>query len=491
MGISDDPGSNNRPDRVSDNWLTHTLQLKMARSEKVSQAIDTATEAKQFTRSGAWELDLRNSVFRASHEVYRIFGAPPRSDSIPCGRVLNFVYTQDIDRVLDAIYQAGDYGRGSSLDFRIVGKDGIPRLLHGECAFVCDASGCPIKAYGTVQDITERQHVEDVLKESDDKFRVLAETTSGAILIMQDEHFVYANPAALRLSGYSGDEIRRLKIQDIVHPDHRDLVIGRSIARVRDENVPSQYEIKYVTKDCEVHWAVINVGVTRYNYRTALVITAFDITDRKIAEENTLASLKEKELLLKEVHHRVKNNMQIISSLLNLQSRSVKDEHDVAAFVNSQHRIRSMAIIHEMLYQSNDFSRIDLEAYTNKLVGYLFRSYGVNPGRIRSEIDVGHVSFGIDTAIPCGLIINELITNSIKYAFQGRDEGTIGLKLSIDEVNDKFVLTISDDGAGIPSDIDFDHTDTLGLSLVSTLVKQLRGSMEVERSGGTLVRIIF
>jgi two-component sensor histidine kinase len=214
-----------------------------------------------------------------------------------------------------------------------------------------------------------------------------------------------------------------------------------------------------------------------------------EITDRKRAEEQIKASLKEKEVLLKEIHHRVKNNLQVISSLLYLQSQNIVDKRALRMFQDSQNRVRSMALVHERLYQSKDLARIDFAEYARNLASYIFRSYGVNSDLIKPEIHVDDIALGIDAAVPCGLILNELVSNSLKHAFPNGKKGQIRVGLSAD--NDKFTLMVSDNGVGFPKDLDFRNTESLGLQLVNTLVAQLEGTIELDRSMGTAFEITF
>jgi len=212
--------------------------------------------------------------------------------------------------------------------------------------------------------------------------------------------------------------------------------------------------------------------------------------DRKQAEEKIKKSLNEKEVLLREIHHRVKNNMQIISSLLRLQSQTIKDKTYSQLFEDSQNRITSMALVHEKLYQSRDLAKIEFNAYIRDMVTGLFQSYGISTDRINLIFDVGDVSLGINSAIPCGLIINELVTNSLKYAFPDGRKGE--LKITVHEIDNEIELVISDNGIGIPENIDFRNTESLGLKLVSILAeRQLRGNLNLDRKTGTEFRIRF
>jgi PAS domain S-box-containing protein len=213
-----------------------------------------------------------------------------------------------------------------------------------------------------------------------------------------------------------------------------------------------------------------------------------EVAERKRVERQMLSSLQEKEVLLKEIHHRVKNNLQIISSLLSLQSEKISGQDPVRTFRESQDRIRSMALIHEKLYQARDISRVDFAEYARSLTAYLSRSYVSGPG-IEIVIDIEDVSLDIDLAIPCGLIINELVSNSLKYAFPDGRHGEIRIGLS--RAGNGYTLVVADNGAGLPPGLDFRDTPSLGLQLVNTLVGQLEGTIELLRGTGTAFRISF
>lgn len=215
-----------------------------------------------------------------------------------------------------------------------------------------------------------------------------------------------------------------------------------------------------------------------------------DASKRREQEEQIKASLKEKEVLLKEIHHRVKNNLQVISSLLNLQAGSIKDQQAMETLKESQSRVKSLALIHEKLYQSGDLAKIDFAGYVLSLTADLYHAYGVNPEAIALRIDVDDVSLDIDTAIPCGLIINELVSNSLKHAFPADREGDVRIGLHSDD-DDRLKLSVGDNGIGFPKDLDFRNTESLGLQVVGTLTDQLGGTMELHRNGGTEFAMTF
>jgi len=211
--------------------------------------------------------------------------------------------------------------------------------------------------------------------------------------------------------------------------------------------------------------------------------------NRNVAEQKIISSLKEKELLLKEIHHRVKNNLQVVSSLLNLQSRSIKDKKGLSAFEDSINRISSMALVHENLYESDNFANIDFKGYLEAMLKEVFH-FSQLDGRIQFNVDIEDISLGLDDAMPCGLIINELVSNSLKYAFPDGRKGNINI--SFNKINSQsYQLIIQDDGVGIQEHIDFENTTSLGLHLVKLLSKQIEGEVKLERENGTKFIIEF
>ena len=215
-----------------------------------------------------------------------------------------------------------------------------------------------------------------------------------------------------------------------------------------------------------------------------------EIKERERAEQQIRASLKEKEMLLQEIHHRVKNNLQVISSLLNLQAGYIDSEIIRDVFRDSQNRVRSMALVHEKLYRSADLARVDLAEYIRNLATFLFGSYQATAGRITHEIQADNVLLGIDAAVPCGLILNELISNTLKHAFPDGRSGQIRVELGQDD-DQQVTLVVADNGIGLPPDFSILETDSLGMQLVDTLVEQLDGTLEIQSQAGTQFKITF
>jgi two-component sensor histidine kinase len=214
------------------------------------------------------------------------------------------------------------------------------------------------------------------------------------------------------------------------------------------------------------------------------------VAERERVEETFKASLRQKEMLLREVHHRIKNNLQIISSLLDIQASWVQDPHLVEMFMDIQNRVISMALIHETLYQSGDFRMVNFGVYVRTLAEQIFRSYNVVPNRIRLQIQADEVMLDTNQAIPCGLILNELLSNCLKHAFPGEQGGEIHIELRSDAAP-QVTMIVRDTGVGFPAGVDSRHAETLGLQLVNSLTEQLGGTLETESNGGTTLKLTF
>lgn len=371
-------------------------------------------------------------------------------------------------------------------------KDGTEFPVEITATLIRNLEGDPLFIQSVVRDISERKKAEQELSESEKKFRTVVENANDAIYIITSDGFQYVNSAFERLTGFTSDQVcgEAFDFWNIIHPDDVRMIKEREDARRKGKEVPSRYEFRVLAKDGKIKTvepATVHIG-EKGEIKVMGILR--NITDRKRAEEKIKASLHEKEVLLREIHHRVKNNMQIISSLLRLQSRLIKDDKLKEMFKESQNRIRSMALIHEKLYQTEDFGRINFAQYIRSLTVHLFHTYKVNPNIVRMNTDVKNVFLDINKAIPCGLIINELVSNSLKHAFPNNKRGEVCVKLSSNRQK-KTKLIVSDSGIGLPKSVNFHEPETLGLQLVSDLVKQIEGTFRLERAKGTAFHISF
>jgi PAS domain S-box-containing protein len=332
----------------------------------------------------------------------------------------------------------------------------------------------------------ERKMAEEVLRESVEKFRNLAEQSPNMIFINHKGRVVYANERCEEIMGYEKGEFYSpdFDFLSLIAPEHKDKVKVVFNRHMNGKEVPP-CDYSLITKEGKRIDAILTTKLINYEGDRAILGIITDITERKKTEEQIKESLKEKEVLLKEVHHRVKNNMQIISSLLNLQSRHIKDEQASRIFKSSQNRVKSMSLIHERLYQSKDLAKIDFAEYTRSLTGHLFSSYGIDPRNINYQVNIKNVLMDISSAIPCGLIINELVSNSLKHAFPDGKKGEIRIDMHASNTNE-IVLIVSDNGIGIPEEVGLKKPKTLGLHLVTILAEdQLNGNIELDRRKGT------
>jgi PAS domain S-box-containing protein len=344
-----------------------------------------------------------------------------------------------------------------------------------------------------LEDITDLKLREKALKENEQFLENIIENIPDMIFVKDadDLKFERVNKAAEQIWGYDRDELIGNTDYDFFTKDEADFYTRN------DREVLDKKEPRDILEET-IHTRLMGERILhtkkipllddkgRSNY---LLGISEDITQRKKAEIELKNSLIEKEALLREIHHRVKNNMQIISSLLNLQIDQVKEEESKDVLKDSQSRVKSMAMIHEKLYMSRDLSHINFKEYTEKLVSDIFYTYEVQIGTIKPILKVENIEINMETAIPLGLIINELVTNSLKFAFPEKVEGSVTVELKIKD--GEHTLSVADDGVGIPENIDFKKTESLGLQLVNSLVNQIDGVITLDRSNGTEFKILF
>jgi PAS domain S-box-containing protein len=333
-----------------------------------------------------------------------------------------------------------------------------------------------------------------LLTSSDPLAKILDLAEDAIISVCYEQRIILFNQGAERLFGYVANEIRGQPL-DLLLParfaeTHRAHIRNFAQSSEAARRMGERQEIFARRKNGEEFPAEASISKFRGEDGWIFTVILRDITDRKKREEVLRASLREKETLLKEIHHRVKNNLQVVSSLLGLQSRAIGDDNTRRMFQESQNRVHSMALLHERLYQSPDLSEIGCAEYISQLAAHLFRSYGVSSSRIKLTMRVDKRHMPMDSAVPCGLILNELVSNALKYAFPDTREGEIRIILE-DHQDGRTRLVVGDNGVGLPRDINIWNTRSLGLRLVRTLAAQLDAGIEVHAEGGTEVRLIF
>ena len=339
-----------------------------------------------------------------------------------------------------------------------------------------------------VRDFTEKE-----LRESEEKYRMLTEQSLLGTIIIADGHIIFANKGISNILGFSINELLSWDIDTInqhIHPEDRQAIVENYNRILNDEISSFQSETRMKKKN--KHYLYIQQYSKRIQFQgtSSLFINIIDITKKKQNESLLESSLAEKEILLKEIHHRVKNNLQIISSLIVLQEQYIKDERILHIFKDFQNRIKVMALIHQTLYNSENLNKIHLSKYIKNLIQNLFKVYSANSKQIKLELNIDDIDFSLNNANACGLIINELVSNSLKHAFSENDEGKIIVSLRKTK-NDNILLDVYDNGIGIPEDIDYKNSNSLGLKLISTITKQMDGKISIKRNNGTHVKITW
>ena len=342
----------------------------------------------------------------------------------------------------------------------------------------------PFQVYTTFDDITDYRRAEE-------NFRLLfSEMLDGFALheiicndegIPVDYRFIAVNPSFERMTGLKAGDITGKTVMVVMPATERYWI--ETYGKVALTGEPAYFQ--NYSAELQKHFEVTAFRPAPNQFACIFA----DITERKQTEESIKASLREKELLLKEIHHRVKNNLQIISSLLNLQAKAMKNEQLEGIFRECQDRITAMASVHQMLYKSQNFAEINFGEYLQETSSQLFRSYKTSSAVISLVIHAENVMLPIDTAIPCGLIINELITNTLKHAFPGARKGEI--KIEMNRMENGIGLHYEDNGIGFPKHVDFCNAETLGLKLIHMLVKQLDGNIEQFINGGTKYALLL
>ncbi len=400
---------------------------------------------------------------------------------------LTIVHPDDKERAAKESKQVYLSGRNGTVQFRWVAKDGKVLWVEAQSTPILDDNGKPIGMRGVTMDISNRirdeervQHLGRILENSLNEIYIFDAKT---LLFTQVNH------GARKNTGYSLEELNKLTPLDL----KSEFTLSEYNKLIKPLRNGEKERVTFVTKqkrkdgtlyDVEVHLQYSNL-----QNPPVFVSIIQDITQRKKAEEYLQESLKEKEALLREVHHRVKNNLQIISSLLNLQSSYINDAKAYEYFQESQNRIKSMALIHEKLYRPKDLTKINFSEYLQDLISYLSTMYSKNNHTILFNTEVDDVYINMDIAITLGLIINELVSNFLKYAFPNNLSGKVSINLR--NKNENLELSVQDDGIGFPVDFDLNNNNSLGLQLVKAFTQQLKGELNIIDKNGTNVNITF
>ena len=358
-----------------------------------------------------------------------------------------------------------------------------------------DGSG-QIKGFSqVVRDVTERQRTEEFLRQSEERLRLALEASQIGIWDwnLRTHQLTWSSQQEILFDLAPGTFAGTYEVAlDLIHPADRTSV-SEAITRALERTGKFEQEFRVLSTDGSIRWLAGQGKVFYDGAGRAIRMTGInqDISQQKQAAAQTQAALQKKEVLLKEIHHRVKNNLQIVSSLLNLQSSYISDRHTLEILKAGESRIYSMALVHDLLYRSQNLARINLAEYVEELVTNLYSTANLNSNQVTFKVETEPIWIGSDTAIPCGLIVNELTTNALKYAFPAGRTGQIYISIK-SLTHNHVILKVGDDGIGLPLQLDWRNTESLGLQIVNALTNQLQGNIELTRRElGTEFTVIF
>ncbi len=449
-----------------------------------------------------FDIDTKTDKIEWAGAIEEITGfAPGELSKVNLPALRNLIHPEEIDKVWSALEYSLKTGNKFYQEFWARKKNGSYIYVEISSIILKDEEGKVYRALGVMKDITEKKQSREKLEKSEERLRTYMQNFKG-VGFQLDRNFipVMMQGAVEEILGYSPEEILcgKIKLLDLVDPEDRSQLLANQKELIEYPKKVIENEYRILRRDGTKKWVHEVIQNIRDSEGEPWLFqgSIHDITEKKFVEETIKRA---EETRKKEIHHRIKNNLQVISSLLDLEAEKFTSREVVEAFRESQNRVISMSMIHEELYRSGDLETLDFTGYIQKLAAELFRSYKLERAEISLQMDLEEgVYLYMDTAIPLGIIINELISNSLKHAFSDGRKGEIRIKLYKTEnpeenpgscKNSRFMLLISDNGPGIPENIDFANPETLGLQLVNTLVKQIEGEIEVKRLGETEFRI--
>ena len=342
-----------------------------------------------------------------------------------------------------------------------------------------------------MHDITRRKRAEEALRKSEAQYRLIINNAQEGLFVAQDGILRFLNARVEEIWGYSQAELLSLSFLDFIHPEDRDLATNAHFTRLRGKGGLNQSAFRMITKDGALKWVEVSDVLIDWEGKPATLNFVTDITARKQAEDQLAALVREQDVFLREVHHRIRNTIQTIYDLLTLQATYIRDEQILQLCEETQNRIKSIELVQEKLYQSKDVSTIAFREYIHELANTALMNYHVSPERVLLKFDLEDVIVSVHTAVPCGLMLHELLSNALKHAFPADKEGEIRIILRSTAAG--IELRVSDNGVGMPEAFDFRKTNTLGFQLVTSIIaQQLQGTIELRQNDpGTEVVIRF
>ncbi|NGP86828.1 PAS domain S-box protein [Fodinibius halophilus] len=470
-----------------------TEQVK--RQKELKESVERYEIVSKATSDTIWDYDLEEDVNRYSSNLEKIFGYKDTEVKNPKKWWRDKIHPEDYSRVIEQIEQALSSNKDRfQMEYRFRSYDGVYKFIYDRAFIVSDEQGKPIRMIGAMQDVTRQKAEKKWLK----LFESAVSNTTESVAILQGEptddigrKILYVNEAFKKMTGYSSEEILGNTLDMLIGPESD----GKQHEKVKHavENwQPVEAEFLNYKKDGEAFWVRISLAPVQdeEGLYSHWICVGRNITDRRERENELRESLNEKEILLMEIHHRVKNNLAVVSGMMQLQAYEAEDEDLKQKLFDSVVRIKTMGSIHELLYKSESFSKLQLDKNIKRLISDITETFKTNTD-LNLQFNMDEVILNINQAIPCSLIVNEVVTNVLKHAYKNEEEGM--LKVELNEEEDRIYLNVEDSGKGLPEDFNTNtNGSSLGVQLIETLSNQLEADYTYKSTGnGTLFTIAF
>jgi len=475
--------------------------------ENLVKSKDLLSETEKTGKIGGWVFDAEKLTQNWTEETFRILEIDLTEGEPKVPEGVEFIAPAFRPMAMQAIQRALEHGEPYDQKWEIITAKGNRRWVHA-VAKAYQEQGKTKRVSGSFQDITERKRAEsqreaalEALRESEERYRTLFTSSSDPIMLIEpfSGKFISGNQTTMEMFGLKNDDdfssFGPWDFSPERQPDERaSAEKAKEMNKIAMRDGSNFFEWAHKRLNGEEFSA--NVRLTRMvlDKKTILQATVRDITEYKRAEEKIRNSLVEKEILLKEVHHRVKNNLMTIIGLIKMQEKKANNDMFTSLLLELESRVHAMALVHESLHKSADLAHVNLQNYIETMSDNIRDQFGVNRD-IRFSVQAAGVDVGLDIAVPYGLILNELLTNVFKHAFPdgrpGSGAGNCEINVIVNQEGGMNVLTVADNGVGLPVDLDWEKSETIGLRLIKMLSQQINGSIELDRSAGTTFRLRF
>ena len=482
--------------------LIHDLKVKqiqidiqkqelMQQRDLLEASNDKYADLYDFSPVGYLTMDEHGLIIESNLTSTEILGVEKKFlTNIP---FINFLALKDVKRFFSFLRECKKSNSRQIDEFSINKKNNGTLIVQIVVLPVFDYNSKNLNFRFSLLDVTDKRKAQKELEETEGRFRLMADA-SPAMIWMSDNNInlIYLNKKSMDFYGRTLQNLKGDIWFSQIHPNDKDK-FNESFMNASNDRTPFDLEIRRKNRNGEYRWILDSISprFLEGGEFEGYVGIGIDITERKKISSDIENSLKEKEILLKEVHHRVKNNLQIISSILSLQTHYINNKSIKDILSACRSRVLSMSLLHEQLYDSNNFVNINFESYIKILTEQLSRNYGNPSTSVQFKLDIENIQLDIGTSINFGLILNELITNALKYAFCEKESGEIKISLKHSETKKDIILKVSDNGKGLPEDFNIHNLKSLGLEIVTSLVEQLQGELEIHSNGKTEFQIII